>query len=302
MPTLSDAIIAIKAGRRDEGRVMLTRILADDGNNVTALLWMTEVATTPEERRKYLQRILAIDPNNAPARRGLELLDKTNEQPPWIAPEQPSTSQPPSADMAEDHRMSPDERRPQETTRLCPFCQKAIPADSSFCRFCGRELIATTTPAPVKVSTPKAQLAEAQKITARKTIDRWIIVSGIALLLVLIIVAVLMGFGRNNSGDSYSEPSPSLGDTGRLHVDDTTGTQRIPVATDETAMDELDKYITAHDYIGIQQMVNRGTAYLLPNDTAVKVIDIKGYYQQVHILDGVHKDEAVWTYPALITR
>ena len=78
MPTLTDAIAAIKAGHQHEGRIMLAEILAHDGNNVTALLWMTEVAATPEDVRRYLKRVLAIDPNNAAARRGLELLDKAN--------------------------------------------------------------------------------------------------------------------------------------------------------------------------------------------------------------------------------
>ena len=59
---------------------MLARILATDRNNVTALLWMTEVAATPEEVRIYLKRVLSIDPHNAPARKGLELLDKAAER------------------------------------------------------------------------------------------------------------------------------------------------------------------------------------------------------------------------------
>lgn len=64
---------------------MLARILATDRNNVTALLWMTEVAATPEEVRIYLKRVLAIDPDNAPARKGLELLDKADEPLPETA-------------------------------------------------------------------------------------------------------------------------------------------------------------------------------------------------------------------------
>ena len=58
---------------------MLARILATDRNNVTALLWMTEVAATPEEVRIYLNRVLAIDPANAPARKGIELLDEADK-------------------------------------------------------------------------------------------------------------------------------------------------------------------------------------------------------------------------------
>jgi hypothetical protein len=185
MSALSDAIAAIKAGRLHEGRVILAEILARDGNNVTALLWMTEVAATPEEVRRYLKRVLALDPANAAARRGIALLDKADEQPPLVATGQPSLIQPASAGMVEDHTMSPDERRPQEVMRPCPHCQKAILTDSSYCRFCGYALIAATTPVPNEDSARTARWPEKQK-----TIYRWIIVLGIALLLILILVAV----------------------------------------------------------------------------------------------------------------
>ena len=156
MPTLSEAIAAIKAGQREEGRIMLSRILATDGNNISALLWLTEVATTPEERRTYLKRILAIDPNNAPARKGLELLDNADKPLPSTATAQPPTSQPTSADTAEDHRVSPDERKPN------------------------RVPVATTV--PVKVSTPMARQAIDQKALV-------ITVAGVVFLIVAAIVA-----------------------------------------------------------------------------------------------------------------
>jgi hypothetical protein len=47
---------------------------------------MTEVAATPEEVRIYLKRVLSIDPDNAPARKGLELLDRAGEPLPVTAP------------------------------------------------------------------------------------------------------------------------------------------------------------------------------------------------------------------------
>jgi hypothetical protein len=71
MPTLSDAIAAIKEGRPDEGRVMLGRILATDRNNVTALLWMTEVAATPEEVRIYLNGYYRLTPTMPRREKGL---------------------------------------------------------------------------------------------------------------------------------------------------------------------------------------------------------------------------------------
>ncbi len=87
MPTLSDAIAAVKAGRNQEARHILTAILANDPQNIPALLWMTPVAQTINERREYLRRVLAIDPNNAPAQKGLAILGETDEVPPWMYPE-----------------------------------------------------------------------------------------------------------------------------------------------------------------------------------------------------------------------
>jgi hypothetical protein len=97
-----------------------------------------------------------------------------------------------AANAAEDYRMSPDESRPQEVMRPCPFCQKAILADSSYCLFCGYELIAATTPVPYMVSTRKARLPEEQETKGRETGYRWIIVLGIVLWLILIIGAVAL--------------------------------------------------------------------------------------------------------------
>ena len=144
MPTMSDAIAAMKAGRRDEARVMLARILANDRNNVSALLWMTEFAATPEEVRMYLERVLSIDPANGPARRGLELLDKANEEPVLAASSERSPGQPVPDDPVKDYRISTENRTAQESMKLCPFCHRANLADSPFCKYCGHKLVATT--------------------------------------------------------------------------------------------------------------------------------------------------------------
>src|SRR3989304_2653943 len=63
---------------------MLEKILANAPRDINALLWMTEVVDTIDERRDYLRRVLEIDPNNPTARKGLELLGATVEQPPWV--------------------------------------------------------------------------------------------------------------------------------------------------------------------------------------------------------------------------
>jgi hypothetical protein len=72
---------------------MLEKILADAPRDINALLWMTEVVDTIDERRDYLKRVLEIDPNNPGARRGLELLGTTVEQPPWVIQASRTTQQ-----------------------------------------------------------------------------------------------------------------------------------------------------------------------------------------------------------------
>jgi len=98
--TLERAVAAIKAGRRTEGRALLQQILSADPRNVSALLWMTEVANGVDERRKYLNQVLVIDPGNAAAIRGLELLQPVDELPTWITqptlPSQPQSSRLPA--------------------------------------------------------------------------------------------------------------------------------------------------------------------------------------------------------------
>ncbi|HMR65794.1 MAG TPA: hypothetical protein PKE64_17440, partial [Anaerolineae bacterium] len=71
MPTLDEAIAAIKAGDKVTGRRILADILQADLENADAWLWLAAAVDTDAERRKYLQRVLEIEPEHPAARRGL---------------------------------------------------------------------------------------------------------------------------------------------------------------------------------------------------------------------------------------
>lgn len=184
MPTLSDAIAEIKAGRRDEAREMLTWMLSMDQRNIMVLLWLTEVAQNPEERRKYLKRVIEIDPANAAARRGLELLDKANEQPPLAAIGRLSPSRPAPGDAANGHRLSPDETKPQQIPR------------------------ATPPSAPIKVTPPEAKRTKEQKVKEKKIVVSFV-AAIVALMLVVMIGIELVNLTvENSSADTQAAPMP----------------------------------------------------------------------------------------------
>jgi endonuclease YncB( thermonuclease family) len=87
-PTLQQAIQAIKAGDKVTGRQILADILQADMNNELAWLWMSSVADSDKERRKYLEQVLKLNPENKTAQKGLAALNQklAAETPPGPAP------------------------------------------------------------------------------------------------------------------------------------------------------------------------------------------------------------------------
>jgi micrococcal nuclease len=74
VPTLEEAIKAIKAGDKDTGREMLADILQADLDNEMAWLWLSSVVESDERKRQCLERVLQINPDNVAAKRGLDML------------------------------------------------------------------------------------------------------------------------------------------------------------------------------------------------------------------------------------
>ena len=66
---------------RTEARRLLEAVLELDPKNVSALLWLAQVATDPVEALARLKRVVEIDPANVKAREGLAHFEKTTPKP-----------------------------------------------------------------------------------------------------------------------------------------------------------------------------------------------------------------------------
>ena len=86
---LAEGISHAKAGRREQARDLLLRVVERDERNAPAWLWLSGLVDDPQDRRVALENVLDIDPDNAPARKGLEWLDR-QAQPPLPTPEPPA--------------------------------------------------------------------------------------------------------------------------------------------------------------------------------------------------------------------
>lgn len=72
MPTIDEAINAIKKGNKEEGRQLLEQAVDEDENNEQIWLWMSVVVDADEDREICLENVLAINPDHEIAAKALK--------------------------------------------------------------------------------------------------------------------------------------------------------------------------------------------------------------------------------------
>jgi tetratricopeptide (TPR) repeat protein len=105
---LKQGIAAVRAGRQDEARQKLMRVVELDEENEQAWLWLSGVVESNADRRVCLENVLTINPANAAAQKGLRLLD---------------------------------ERAPKAHREHCPHCKAELPATGNFCVACHQPVL-----------------------------------------------------------------------------------------------------------------------------------------------------------------
>jgi hypothetical protein len=103
---LSQAIAAVQAGDRKNGRRLLAEILQADPRNESAWLWLSQIVETEERRRECLRQVLTLNPNNQAAQAALAKL-----QPPGVKP----AAESPHIEAQKPQQPSPEVSPPSRT-------------------------------------------------------------------------------------------------------------------------------------------------------------------------------------------
>jgi tetratricopeptide (TPR) repeat protein len=133
---LAEGIAHAKAGRREQARDLLLRVVERDERNAPAWLWLSGVVDDPHDRRVALENVLDLDPDNAPARKGLE----------WLARQTPASEPEPASFLPEHPYHDPNSLppAPQEASfdpTGCPYCGHPVAESDAQCPHCARALI-----------------------------------------------------------------------------------------------------------------------------------------------------------------
>lgn len=101
---------------------------------------------------------------------------------------------------------------------------------------------------------------------------------------------------------SCSSNNPNLPSTGEIAIIASTIPDGVLAATSEAAFSKMNDISRAKDEFGMEQMFNAGQVVILPNYCTGRVLDISFGKYQVRILDGIHKDKAVYVSSSFVSK
>ncbi len=76
--SLHRGVAAYQAGNLAEARRHLLQAVREQPQNDQAWAWLSKVAETTEERRRYLEQVVKINPANRTAGKALESMERRN--------------------------------------------------------------------------------------------------------------------------------------------------------------------------------------------------------------------------------
>jgi tetratricopeptide (TPR) repeat protein len=127
---LREGISAAQAGQKEQARQLLLQVIAEDEEQESAWLWLSDLVDDPEEKQICLENVLALNPGNTAAQDGLRRL---REQDPASAPEAEEVQRPVRG-------TGPDSPRVEIDAFGCPYCGGAVGGEEPHCDHCGRSV------------------------------------------------------------------------------------------------------------------------------------------------------------------
>jgi tetratricopeptide (TPR) repeat protein len=73
---LQQGIALAKAGRREEARNILLKVVEQDERNESAWLWLSGLVDSDDDKAIALENVLTLNPNTEWAKRGLQMLGR----------------------------------------------------------------------------------------------------------------------------------------------------------------------------------------------------------------------------------
>jgi tetratricopeptide (TPR) repeat protein len=165
---LQQGIVAAQAGRREEARALLVRVVEADERNEQAWLWLAGVIDDPDDMRTCLENVLDLNPGNVKAQQGLAWIE-TRYGPraapapePEAAPTAPQDARSytgPTTKLASEvaaaalaATVSPAPGTPTAATKItspenpCPYCGAPTTPTQQHCTQCRNSLMIRTAP------------------------------------------------------------------------------------------------------------------------------------------------------------
>jgi tetratricopeptide (TPR) repeat protein len=127
---LREGIAAAQAGQKEQARQLLLQVIAEDEEQESAWLWLSDLVDDPEEKQICLENVLALNPGNTAAQDGLRRL---REQEPISVPEAEDIQRPVRG-------AGPDSSRVEIDPFGCPYCGGPVGGEEPHCNHCGRSV------------------------------------------------------------------------------------------------------------------------------------------------------------------
>jgi tetratricopeptide (TPR) repeat protein len=184
---LRDGIAAARAGRRDEARELLMRVVEANESSEQGWIWLSGVVDTDEDRLICLENALTLNPDNAQARAGLKWLQGQG-----VGSREQGIGSGEQASSSTVFQTTVERDADFLTAEGCVYCGLVVDDEETRCPHCGRLLVS-------RQFKRQERSAWAYQLHAL-----WIILG-----LIIIVEALLIRFDWTKAVDSLADGVPT---------------------------------------------------------------------------------------------